>query len=241
MRVRPWWTSPALIVALVFGVALLIDAATWTVLQVAPLAPEPAEASTSRAKQPDGKEQAAKKRSDKDGAASVELGQRSIQTAAAAALPPPAAAPAPDIAAKLKASGAGLCAAAINRSAASTMHGVTAFDVASHWTTAAPDRRAVSVLIGQKFNETSGVPFGATGIFAAPNGAGSCDSVSVQIVPSPLSCARIQEAMSARGRKIGDLAGLPLMEDAGGQTLLVPTAANTCVLLGMASSYAAMN
>ena len=103
---------------------------------------------------------------------------------------------------------------------------------------AAPDRRAVSVLIGQRFDEGGGVPFGATGIFAAPNGVGSCDGLVVQVVPRPLPCAKIRSSLSLHGRLIGDLAGLPLMEDAGGQTLLVPTAANTCVLLGMKSSYA---
>ena len=117
------------------------------------------------------------------------------------------------------------------------MGGVKEFNVAAHWAGVSPDQRAVSVFIGQRFGVTS-VPFGATGVVAAPNGMGSCDGVAVQIVPSPLSCTKLRAAISTRGKQIADLAGVPLMEDAGGQTMLVPTGADGCVLVGVKSVYA---
>lgn len=162
----------------------------------------------------------------------------------AAVQPPPPAAvapvppPAPDFAARLKENGAATCAAQIDAMAAGSMGGVKSFNTASTWATTAGDRRVVVVSIGQKYQDGAPVPYGATSVLAAPNGQGSCDALAVQVVPSPLSCAKLRESMSAGGRQIGDLAGVPLMQDGGGQTMLVPTAANTCVLVGMRSAYA---
>lgn len=229
-----WDRSPASVAAFLAVVLTLVAAIGWIAGGESASSARAAEPSINAASPPRGKSRAAGKGTEKAVSAAVGTAQP------AAPLPaiPVAADAGPDIAGKLKENGAGVCASAVNRLAAGAMGGVTGFNTASHWMVGSPDRRAVSVLIGQRFNAAGAVPFGATGIFAAPNGTGSCDGVAVQVVPSPLPCAQLRDALSARGRQIGDLAGLPLMEDAGGQTLLVPTAANTCVLLGMKSSYA---
>ena len=142
-----------------------------------------------------------------------------------------------DIAAPLVKSGAGTCAAQVNALASATMGGVVSFNTAAHWALTKPDQRPVSVFIGQKFANPA-VPYGATGVFATPNGQSGCDGLSVQVVPSAMSCSKLRETLSAHGKQIGDLAGIPLMEDAGGQTMLVPTAADACVMVGVRSAYA---
>lgn len=163
-------------------------------------------------------------------------------TAAPAAPPASApaaqAAPAPDFAARLKENGAGTCAAQVDALAAGSMGNVKSFNTASGWATAGGDRRVVSLSIGQRYADGSAVPYGATSVVAAPDGRGSCDALAVQVVPSPLPCTKLRESMSVGGKQIGDLAGVPLMQDAGGQTMLVPTAANTCVLVGLRAAYA---
>ena len=233
-----WDRSPALVVAFLVITSAVLQATAWIAVDTTPLSAKSADASATTLRHPFNSH-TAKSASGDAGPNPAEAGPIPPRTASAApSSPSTGEVPMTDVVGKLKENGAGVCATAVNRLAAGTMSGVTDFNVASHWMVAAPDRRAVSVLIGQKFKRDGAVPFGATGIVAAPNGTGSCDGVAVQVVPSPLPCARIRDALSAHGRLIGDLAGLPLMEDAGGQTLLVPTAANTCVLLGMKSSYA---
>lgn len=158
--------------------------------------------------------------------------------ASATPAPPAQAAAAPDFAARLRENGAGTCAAQVDALAAGSMGNVKSFNTASGWATAGGDRRVVTLSIGQRYADGSPVPYGATSVVAAPDGRGSCDALAVQVVPSPLPCAKLRETMSAGGKQIGDLAGVPLMQDAGGQTMLVPTAANTCVLVGLRAAYA---
>ena len=160
--------------------------------------------------------------------------QSLVKQIAATAAPTPAA---PSFAASLVKAGAGACAKQVDALAGATMGGVATYNTAAHWSLARPETRPVSVFIGQKF-AAAGVPYGASGVFAAPNGQGGCDGMSVQVVPSPLSCAKLRETLSSRGKQVGDLAGIPLMEDAGSQTMLVPTAADTCVLVGVRTAYA---
>lgn len=107
----------------------------------------------------------------------------------------------------------------------------------SSWHKTAPDRRIVNVLVGQKFGNAN-VPFGVTGIFAAPTGNGACDGYSLQVIPSPLSCADLQKSILAHGKPLANLAGLPLLLDAGGsQVTLMPTAGNGCVIVGQRAAY----
>lgn len=149
-----------------------------------------------------------------------------------------AASPAtPDLAVKLRENGAGTCAAQINAVAAETMGGVSQFNSASHWPTGASDRRLVGVSIGQKYPDGNNVPYAATNVLAAPNPQGGCDAFAFQVLPSPLSCAKLRESLMANGRLLGDLAGIPLMQDAGGQSMLIPAPANTCVLIGIKTAY----
>lgn len=64
-----------------------------------------------------------------------------------------------------------------------------------------------------------------------------CDGLALQVIPSPLPCARLRQTIVSRGKLIAELVGLPLLQDSDGQIMLVPTAANTCVLIGLRIAY----
>lgn len=142
-----------------------------------------------------------------------------------------------DPAAKLTSVGAGLSAAQIDAAAAATMGGVASSNTLSSWPKTAIDQRMASVSIGQKYPAGSAAPYGATTVIAAPNLVGACDAVAVHVLPSPLSCDQVRANMAARSNLIGDLAGVPVMQDGNIETLLVPTGANTCVLVGVRTAF----
>ena len=144
-----------------------------------------------------------------------------------------------DISGKLRESGAGTCAPQINAAAAGVMGSVARSNTVSSWAKTVFDKRLVSVSIGQKYANGTNVPYGATSIVAAPTPAGPCDTVAVQVVPSPLSCDHIREEMTVKSQIIGDLAGVLVLQDSSGlQTMLVPATTNTCVLVGIRTAYA---
>ena len=151
-----------------------------------------------------------------------------------------AAAPAADykFAKDLVTAGAKGCAPLVEAMSGSLMQGATEYATVSNWNKDAPDGRIVSAVTGQKFGQTPAVPHGLAGVFASPHSDGKCDAVSVQVVPSPANCATLQEAIAKNGKSIGALAGVPLLSDGTGQVMLVPTGANTCIIVGVKIAYA---
>lgn len=147
-------------------------------------------------------------------------------------------APPANFAEKLNQNGVVTCNNQINSLVSETMSGVSQFNTASQWSKNGADKRIVSVSVGQKYRDGNAVPFATTSVVASPNPQGTCDAFMFQIVPSPLSCAKLRDNMTANGRLIGDLAGIPMMEDARGQTMLIPTASESCVLVGIKTVYA---
>ena len=92
---------------------------------------------------------------------------------------------------QLQQAGTRTCLPQIEQYAAATMQGVTGFNSAAHWLTALPTRDQ-SIFLGQQYGNKN-VPYGVTGVFAAPTSAGTCDAMSVQVVPSPLPCDKLRE------------------------------------------------
>ena len=156
--------------------------------------------------------------------------------AAAAALPAPIA----DykFAKELAAAGVKGCAPLVEAMSGNLMQGATEFATVSNWNKDAPNGRIVSTLTGQKFGSSPAVPNGLAGVFASPQPDGKCDAVSVQVVPSPANCATLQTAIAKSGKTLGALAGVPVMSDGSGQVMLVPTGANTCIIVGIKIAYA---
>ncbi len=144
---------------------------------------------------------------------------------------------APDFAMQLKKAGAGACGNQINSLAGTTMGSVVSFNTLSNWSKGAGDSRVVSLEIGQKYAEGSAVPYGVSTVMAAPNRRGTCDGYAVQILPSPASCSKLRESLGGAGRQISDLVGIPIMQTESVRTMLIPTAANTCVLVATKSLY----
>jgi hypothetical protein len=143
----------------------------------------------------------------------------------------------PNFAARLQQAGATKCAQRIDQLAAASMQGTTATADASNWFVAAPNERPVNIVIAQKFAARN-VPFGATDIFASPGPDARCDAVALQVIPSPLPCEKLRQAIASHGKMIAELVGEPLLQDSNGQIMLVPTAANACVLIGVRIAYA---
>lgn len=144
-----------------------------------------------------------------------------------------------DFTAQLDKAGASACRGQVNALAKATMEGVVKYNTMSNWSKVAGDKRAVSLAIGQKYADGSAVPFSLSQVISAPNQQGTCDSFALQVFPSPLSCGKLRDTIAAaHGQQIGDLAGIPLMQDGTTRTMLVPTTANTCVLIATRSIYA---
>jgi len=139
---------------------------------------------------------------------------------------------------RLSESGVKSCLARIDDLGRGVMGGVSNFFPASNWNVDAPDSHLASVVLGQKYNNAN-VPFGFASLFAAPDGHGGCDGVSVQVLPSPNDCMTVRQDLLKRGKLIGDLAGVPLIQDIGSQVALVAASANTCVMVSIHIAFAA--
>lgn len=154
--------------------------------------------------------------------------------AAAAAAPVPAA-----FSSRLREAGVSACLPQLDALGSRTMEGVTAFAPASNWNQSAPESHLVSIFLGQKYGNQSKLPFGFTGLFGAPDGRGKCDGISVQVLPSPVNCPDLQASILLKGKLLGNLAGLPFLQDVNSQVVLVPTAGPGCVLVAIHTEYAA--
>jgi hypothetical protein len=139
---------------------------------------------------------------------------------------------------RLEEAGVKTCASKIDSLGAATMGGVTNFFSASNWNIESSDAHLASVFIGQKYANPK-LPFGFASLFGAPDGRGGCDGASVQVLASPVDCPTLQKNILQRGKLIGDLAGVVLLQDVASQVALVPTAANTCVIVSIHTEFAA--
>jgi len=139
---------------------------------------------------------------------------------------------------QLQAGGAKTCLPRVEDLSGGSMQGATEYGSASNWFSKAPDARILNSMIGLKYGNVPTVPYGFAGIFAAPSPEGKCDGFAVHVVPSPLPCADLQRAILERkGKILGNLAGVPLLQDSNSQVALVPTAANACVLIDLRIAY----
>ena len=139
---------------------------------------------------------------------------------------------------RLAEAGVKSCLSLIDDLGKGVMGGVANFVPASNWDIDAPDQHMASVFLGQKYSNAK-LPFGFASLFGAPRGEGGCDGVSMQILPSPLECAALQQDLLKRGKLLGNLAGVSLIQDVASQIALVPTSANTCVMVSVRTVNAA--
>lgn len=118
-----------------------------------------------------------------------------------------------------------------------TMFG-TEYAAASTWNSKQPDSRFSVSMIGQKLPANSGASNGISGVFSSPTANGKCDAAAVQIIPTQDACSKIQTQVLEKGKLLGDLAGIPILQNAANaQVMLIPAAANSCVVVALSTAY----
>ena len=120
-----------------------------------------------------------------------------------------------------------------------TMVGTSEYAAASTWHSKQPDQRFSVSMIGQKFGSgDSSIQNGVSGVFSSPTAEGKCDAAAVQIIPTSEPCSKTQAQILEKGKSLGNLAGVPLLQNAASaQVMLIPAANNTCVLVALSTVY----
>lgn len=120
-----------------------------------------------------------------------------------------------------------------------TMVGTSEYAAASTWHSKQPDQRFSVSMIGQKFSGAdTTISNGVSGVFSAPTAEGRCDAAALQIIPTSEPCSKTQAQILEKGKSLGNLAGVPLLQNAASaQVLLIPAANNTCVLVALSTVY----
>lgn len=120
-----------------------------------------------------------------------------------------------------------------------TMVGTSEYAAASTWHSKQPDQRFSVSMIGQKFGAgDSTIHNGVSGVFSSPTAEGKCDAAAVQIIPTSEPCSKTQAQILEKGKSLGNLAGVPLLQNAASaQVMLIPAANNTCVLVALSTVY----
>jgi hypothetical protein len=175
------------------------------------------------------------------------IGTSLAQTAQKApAAKAPAAAPAPAATAaefqtmeQLQKAGVKRCLQLAQAVGQATMVGTSEYAAASTWHSTQPDNRFSVSMIGQKFGTNqSAMTNGISGIFSTPTADGRCDAAAVQIIPTGEPCAKTQAQILEKGKSLGNLAGVPILQNAANaQVMLLPAANNTCVLVALSTVY----
>lgn len=118
-----------------------------------------------------------------------------------------------------------------------TMFG-TEYAAASTWHSKQPDNRFSVSMIGQKLAPNSGATNGISGVFSAPTANGKCDAAAVQIIPTQDTCSKIRTQVMEKGKLLGDLAGIPILQNAANaQVMLIPATNNSCVVVALSTAY----
>jgi hypothetical protein len=120
-----------------------------------------------------------------------------------------------------------------------TMVGTSEYAAASTWHSKQPDNRFSVSMIGQKFNSTdNSVHNGVSGVFSTPTADGKCDAAAVQIIPTTDPCSKTQAQILEKGKSLGSLAGVAILQNAANaQVMLIPSANNGCVLVALSTVY----
>ena len=121
----------------------------------------------------------------------------------------------------------------------STMAGSAQYAAASMWNAKQPDDRFSVSMIGTQFPAGSSPLTNAiSGVFSTPTAEGKCDAAAVQVVPTMDSCSKLQSQILVQGKVLGNLAGVPILENAvKAQVMLLPGANNSCVVVALRTIY----
>jgi hypothetical protein len=120
-----------------------------------------------------------------------------------------------------------------------TMSGTSQYAAASTWNNKQPDNRFSVSMIGQQFGPGQNtMPNGVSGVFSTPTTEGKCDAAAMQIIPTLDTCAAVQAQVLSKGKTLGNLAGVELLQNAANaQVMLLPAANNSCVIVALSTVY----
>ena len=119
-----------------------------------------------------------------------------------------------------------------------TMVGTSEYAAASTWHSKQPDNRFSVSLIGQKFGKDATGSSGVSGVFSTPTSDGKCDAAAIQIIPTSEPCSKAEAQIKEKGKALGNLAGVPILQNAANaQVLLMPAPNNGCVLVALSTVY----
>ena len=135
-----------------------------------------------------------------------------------------------------KNAGLGPCTSAVERGSASAVDAThSAF---SNWNPGAPNLHAFQSIVIETY-KSSAAPRAASVILTSPSATG-CDATAIQAFPSARPCIEVEKDILKSSAIIGKLAGLPLYRsNAGEHRVLMPSAGNGCVIIGVSVQYVA--
>jgi hypothetical protein len=135
-----------------------------------------------------------------------------------------------------KNAGLGPCISAVERGSASAIDAPhSAF---SNWNSGAPNLHAFQSIVIEAY-QSPAAPRAASVILASPSATG-CDATAIQVFPSARPCIDVERDILKSSAVIGKLAGLPLYRaNSGEHRVLMPTAGNGCVIIGISVQYVA--
>jgi hypothetical protein len=132
--------------------------------------------------------------------------------------------------------GLGSCTSAVERGSVFAIDAPhSAF---SNWNPGAPNLHAFQSIVIETY-QSPVAPRAASIILASPS-ANGCDATAIQVFPSARPCVEVEKDILKSSAVIGKLAGLPLYRsNAGEHRVLMPTAGNGCVIIGVSVQYVA--
>lgn len=112
------------------------------------------------------------------------------------------------------------------------------YTAVSTWNQGAPNDRLFNAIVGQS-NDSKIAPKAVSVLVTSPNVQHKCDATAVEVHPSALSCPDIERtlAQDKREQRVS-LSGIPLLQaDPSLRYILLPAAANGCVVVGVRTLY----
>ncbi len=112
------------------------------------------------------------------------------------------------------------------------------YTAVSTWNQGAPNERQFNSIVGQS-NDSKVAPKAVSVLVTSPGAQHKCDATAVEVHPSALSCSDIERtlAQDKREQRVA-LSGIPLLQaDPSLRYVLLPAAANACVVVGVRTLY----
>lgn len=112
------------------------------------------------------------------------------------------------------------------------------YTAVSTWNQGAPNDRLFNSIVGQS-NDSKVAPKAVSVVVTSPGAQRKCDATAVEVHPSALSCPDIERtlAQDKREQRV-TLSGIPLLQaDPSLRYVLLPAAANGCVVVGVRTLF----